>query len=252
MAETWHEMVWEHAGDALALLDSQGRLRACNPAWERLANRHPDLAEFSDAVFPPLPDEATPQVESSLAELGGVLYLLRQQPMPDGGLMLSAQDVGEVFRAGAVLPMSDPSAAETSALASVVGGHMRVSGSYFGDRPVAELGEELYESLVDTYNRIFDRKIDDVAFRQDQAATREELRELSRTLGFIRARASDVVDLHRRVLEGKLRGLAPQKAAICISEGRLLLVEILGLLTNYYRIYYLGAPAASSSNGGGL
>jgi DNA-binding response OmpR family regulator len=93
----------------------------------------------------------------------------------------------------------------------------------------------LFESVSDRYasliNQAMDRRIHNTNASGDQA-----VRELAADLGFAGVGARDIIDIHTRALTSLASGGSAKRALLLQEESRLLLVELMGHVLNYYRM----------------
>ena len=59
-------------------------------------------------------------------------------------------------------------------------------------------------------------------------------------MGFLKAGPRDVIDIHTLTLRKKNEKATQAKAQAYVAEGRLMVLELMGYLTSYYRKYYIG------------
>jgi hypothetical protein len=59
-------------------------------------------------------------------------------------------------------------------------------------------------------------------------------------MGFLKASPRDVIELHTRTLREKNKDVTLAKAQMYVAEGRLMVLELMGYLTSFYRKYYIG------------
>ena len=67
--------------------------------------------------------------------------------------------------------------------------------------------------------------------------TSEKLRLIADELGFVRAGPRDVAEIHSRALKQKRSEVSLQKFQAYVEEGRLTVLELMGYLASYYRLY---------------
>ena len=108
----------------------------------------------------------------------------------------------------------------------------------------------LQEGLPDTFNQLVERYGELMELALEQRAYKvkrnipEGLRLLAEQVGFLKAGPRDVVKIHSTALKIKTNGVAPQKAQAYVDEGRLMVLELMGYLTSYYRNYASGVSIA--------
>jgi hypothetical protein len=75
------------------------------------------------------------------------------------------------------------------------------------------------------------------------------MHDIADRLGFLRAGPRDVVDIHITALKEKSSGATPQKNKAYAEEGRIKVLELMGLLVSYYRNRSLGINLPVASGG---
>ena len=63
----------------------------------------------------------------------------------------------------------------------------------------------------------------------------EKLTHMADTLGFLKAGAKDIMDIHRQCIMGRIHASNPKAGKIVLEESRYLLIELMGNLINNYR-----------------
>lgn len=126
-------------------------------------------------------------------------------------------------------------ARESEALAKMSKSPLRgVTAGAFGLRPLKECIPETYEAFIDQYAHILKKAVERRVYKVKSDIS-ADLRALSEDLGFSQAGPRDVVELHVNALQRAVEGLSRTQAAAYADEGRLLVVELMGYLTSFYR-----------------
>lgn len=105
---------------------------------------------------------------------------------------------------------------------------------------------EVFDSMSTSYGKLLDLAVDTVKYKTEHKLD-SDLRAFANQLGILKASPRDLVEIHSLTLKKKLadsRSL-PQ---FYLEEGRLMVFEILGYLTSFYRNYYL-RPRELASDG---
>jgi len=68
----------------------------------------------------------------------------------------------------------------------------------------------------------------------------ERLRVLADKMGFLKASPRDIIELHTVTLREKNQDVPLAKAQGYVTEGRLMVLELMGYLATFYRKYYIG------------
>lgn len=103
-------------------------------------------------------------------------------------------------------------------------------------RPLFEAVPSYFASLVSNYGQLLEMALERRIYRDKNAAYTEQLRRLAQELGHQRASPKDLVRLHSRALQKRTENEAQSlRHQAYIEEGRLLLLELMGYIIEYYR-----------------
>jgi len=114
-----------------------------------------------------------------------------------------------------------------------------ITARMFGSQPIKESIPDIFQEFVEDYGKLLDFALEERAYRVDHNIP-DALRCLAEKLGFLKASPRDVVAIHTQALKLKNKDVLPAKAQAYIAEGRLMVLELMGYLTSYYRKYYIG------------
>lgn len=121
-------------------------------------------------------------------------------------------------------------------------------------KPVSIIFAEEEEELV-ILEDITERKhAEEILARQAQREQQEKefhslerlsdisgnLRSIAEQMGFLKAGPRDVVEIHSTALQRKTRDVPSAKARAYLEEGRMIVLELMGYLSSFYRNYSLG------------
>lgn len=110
-------------------------------------------------------------------------------------------------------------------------------------RSLHEAVPSYFAKLVGTYGQLLEMALERRIYRDKSAGYAERLRTLAQELGQQRASPKDLVRLHSRALQKRTENESQAlKQQAYIEEGRLLLLELMGYIIEFYR-----APAGASS-----
>lgn len=113
---------------------------------------------------------------------------------------------------------------DTSTITSKIYNQDRIESAY----------PEEFEKLADKYQRIIELAIDQRIYKTDHNIS-GLTKELSLEFGFLKANAYDLIAVHKKTLQ-KLLGEVNYKRDYYIrEESKILLIELMGYLMNYYR-----------------
>jgi len=114
-----------------------------------------------------------------------------------------------------------------------------VTARMFGSEPLKESVPDIFEELVAGYGDLLDLALEERAYKVEYNIS-EKLRIMADKLGFLKAGPRDVVEIHTKALKQKSKNATLAKAQAYVIEGRLMVLELMGFLTSYYRRYYIG------------
>ncbi len=114
-----------------------------------------------------------------------------------------------------------------------------VTAEAFGLVPLRRSTPDLFQELVQQYGHLLDLALEKQAYKIEHDIS-TELRTISETIGLLRGGPRDVVEIHTTALKMKASGVYSPKAQAYADEGRLLVLELMGYLTSYYRNHLTG------------
>lgn len=118
-------------------------------------------------------------------------------------------------------------------------GNTSITARMFGSEPIRESVPDIFREMVQTYGKLLDLALEQRAFKVEHNIS-DHLRALADKLGFFKASPRDVIDIHTTTLRQKNQDVTLAKAQAYVSEGRLMVLELMGYLTSFYRKYYIG------------
>lgn len=128
---------------------------------------------------------------------------------------------------------------EFDELASLANLTTSITARMFGAETLQESLPEIFIELMQTYGNLLDLALEQRAFRVEHPIS-HHLRTLADKMGFLKASPRDVIELHTRTLREKNKDVTLAKAQMYVAEGRLMVLELMGYLTSFYRKYYIG------------
>jgi DNA-binding NarL/FixJ family response regulator len=115
----------------------------------------------------------------------------------------------------------------------------QITAKLFGLSLLRESSPEIFQEIVQQYGDLMDLSMEQRAYKVEHNIS-EQLRNMGEQLGFLKASPRDIVDIHTEVLKQKTQKSNPIKAQAYVSEGRLMVLELMGYLASYYRKYFIG------------
>lgn len=270
---------WRAVVDALdahvAVVAGDGRIVAVNEAWRRFALDNGDARaglpgpNYLD-VCRVSADEGIVEAMAALDGLWAVLrgerpdfefeypchspteqrwFLMRVLPLPGAPGRAVVSHTNITTRRRALLDAIATREADTRAeaarrdsarLAQLAEEHAseHTAQAYGLDRDAARRAQLLAE-MEPAYLALLDLAVEQRAYRVEYATT-DRLRQLADAMGAARARARDVVELHRAALRHRAAVGSEGRAEAYLEEGRLLLLQLMGQVLTYYRDQALG------------
>lgn len=107
-----------------------------------------------------------------------------------------------------------------------------------GLESLRESKPDIFAELVQNYSEIMDLALEEKAYKVEHNIS-DRLSALARQLGFIQATPKDTIEIHTAVLKEKTSRYS-RKSQAYATEGRLILLQLMGYLTAYYRKYFIG------------
>jgi len=104
-----------------------------------------------------------------------------------------------------------------------------------GVGPLRERVSEIFSSMQTEYESLLDQYIESIGYKKPPPS-RDEIRKLADRIGDQGAGPRDVIDLHINAVAVKCQGAHPNRAIVYTKEGRVLALEVMGYLADYYRM----------------
>lgn len=124
-------------------------------------------------------------------------------------------------------------------LEALISSTTSVTARLFGADTLKDCFPELFAELKQNYGELLDLALEQRAFRVEYDLS-ARLRGLADRLGFMKASPRDVIEIHTNTLKEKNRNVNLAKSQAYVGEGRLMVLELMGYLTSFYRKYYVG------------
>ncbi|ACK71406.1 response regulator receiver protein [Gloeothece citriformis PCC 7424] len=114
-----------------------------------------------------------------------------------------------------------------------------ITARMFGSQPLKESVPDIFAQMSQSYGELLHLALEQQIYKVDHNIS-GRLRTLADKLGFLKASPRDVIDLHTTTLKEKNKDVTLAKAEAYVSEGRLMVLELMGYLVSFYRKYYIG------------
>jgi DNA-binding response OmpR family regulator len=109
-----------------------------------------------------------------------------------------------------------------------------LTAAIFGQRSLKQGYPDEFKKQVERYTAIMQAAIEERFYKTSNNVS-EQTKELSVQLGFLQAGAKDVIDIHQETLKGMMNLNSGLRAFYIKEESRILLLELMGYLLNFYR-----------------
>jgi DNA-binding response OmpR family regulator len=121
----------------------------------------------------------------------------------------------------------------------VAGTSTSVTAKMFGSETLHSSVPDIFQELVKQYGGLLDLALEERTYKVEHNLS-DRLRSMADKLGFLKASPRDVVDIHTTTLRKKNQDVPLAKAQAYVTESRLMVLELMGYLTSFYRKYYIG------------
>jgi PAS domain S-box-containing protein len=115
-----------------------------------------------------------------------------------------------------------------------------VTAQMFGLTPLRQNLPDIFQKLVEQYTDLLDLAVEQRLYKVDHHVS-DNLRKIAGHLGALRAGPRDVVECHSQAVKQKVTSVEPSRARVYVEESRLIILELMGYLTTYYRNHAMGA-----------
>jgi DNA-binding response OmpR family regulator len=109
-----------------------------------------------------------------------------------------------------------------------------VTAELFDTVPLSASLPEIFEELVARYSELLEQALEQRAYKVEYDIS-GNLRTIADQLGFLKAGPRDVVKLHSTAMQRKTRDVVSAKAQAYLEEGRMMVLELMGYLSSFYR-----------------
>jgi DNA-binding response OmpR family regulator len=104
----------------------------------------------------------------------------------------------------------------------------------FQQQPLKEMYPDRFEKYVNSYGELIQTALELRIYKSEEKIT-PRIQVLAQDLGFIKAGARDVIDIHKVALSRISDDLPVRRLFYIKEESRIILVELMGYLANFYR-----------------
>ncbi len=115
------------------------------------------------------------------------------------------------------------------------------TGHLYGSGPLQALVPEVFAELQTAYESLLDHYLEALGFKETPIP-HGDISALADRLGALGSGPRDLVDLHLRAVAAKTAEAQTKRAKAYMVEGRLLALEVMGNLVDYYRMRRVLSP----------
>lgn len=109
-----------------------------------------------------------------------------------------------------------------------------VTAKYAGVGPLRERAADVFAQMQQKYELLLDAYLESIGF--NEPPPRQEINALATQIGELGGGPRDLVDLHVKSVANKSQNTNAKRASVYTTEGRLLALETMGYLLDYYRM----------------
>jgi DNA-binding response OmpR family regulator len=109
-----------------------------------------------------------------------------------------------------------------------------VTAKLSGVGPLRDRDPDFFAAIQSKYESLLDEYLETIGFGRPPPRTK--INNLAGDIASQWGSARDVIDLHVKAVKEKTKGVSTQRVAAFSIEGRLLAVELMGYLVDYYRM----------------
>lgn len=128
---------------------------------------------------------------------------------------------------------------ELEELEKLISGEIHSTPKSVSVEPLYQRMPDVLEELRQRYGDFMEWALEERVYKVDHQLSMH-LTNFAEQLGLLQASPRDLIELHTTTLKQKSQAVNRRKAQAYTTEGRFLLLEIMGNLTAYYRRYFIG------------
>jgi len=259
--------ILQYCHDAIIGVDPGGRVFAWNPGAEGLFGHSRDTAR-GKSVYTLLSLERPEKLEDALAKIQQeeqAVYLSSAALKKSSPATYISMTISPIKGAGETLIGASLIARDVTQevrqcdacnreLRSMRGlsapARASVTAGTFGLSSLHKARPSLFARLVHDYEEAIAHSWENRVYRVNHPVS-EALRGIADYLGRAGAGPRDVVQIHVAAIKNKANSAPADKQQAYAEAGRLLLIELMGYLTSYYRNHLLGIPRAEQGGSPG-
>jgi PAS domain S-box-containing protein len=238
--------LFRHSADAILIHEGAGPIREANQvARETLGGVNGELTTYDDLFTEPTAEEIAAIMQRVAGGEEQIFEATYEHP--DGRsrvLEIISRAItvgGEKLILSTARDISARKAAEAAQLREIESLQamsrppMRgITAGAFGLKPLHQASPDLFSSLVSRYLELLNEAVEQRVYKVQHDIS-AKLRALSEALGLAKAGPRDVIELHVTALQRLSQDASEFSSAAYADQGRMLIIELMGFLTSYYR-----------------
>lgn len=120
-----------------------------------------------------------------------------------------------------------------------------ISNKAYSVTDFSQQNPQKFNELVETYAKLIDEALEELSHRTDNSY-RDSVAEFADSIGMLNLGPRDIINIHKEVILRKAQAANQAKLRAYISEGRLLLVQLMGHVLTFYRSFFWGCRALAA------
>ena len=113
------------------------------------------------------------------------------------------------------------------------------TASAFGLKSLRQAAPGMFSKIVERYGTLMELALEQRAYKIDHDIS-AKLHTMAEEIGYLKAGPRDVIEIHGSALRKKTGAANPAKAEAYATEGRVMVLELMGHLVSHYRTYSVG------------
>ncbi len=114
-----------------------------------------------------------------------------------------------------------------------------ITAKMYGATAIKDSIPEIFTEISREYGKLLDLALEQRAYRVEYDIS-GQLRTMADKLGFLKASPKDIIELHTITIKKKNENVTLAKSQAYVTEGRIMVLELMGYLVSFYRKYYIG------------
>lgn len=121
-----------------------------------------------------------------------------------------------------------------------------ITARSYGHIPLRESMPDLFNELLKNYTTLYHNYIEAQVYKINYDIM-EQMKQYIDTLGNLKIGPRELIDIHTTSLKIMSKDMPSEKMQAYVNEGKLMLIELMGYLVNFYRNYFIITSKKSKS-----